>query len=179
MFNTEKGGEVEFVRPADPERGKRLAAVMEARHDALALAVASGGSPLDFPQEGNGPRTGFPCDWCEYVTVCWPDAEDGMSPQASSIVDDPELVAEKAATYLAARDEESQAKKRKDAAFAFLRGIVGEFGEFRVTQTPDGEGEMVLDEESAIDLLKQYGEDVPVMFKPGRRGYPRVTRLKR
>jgi hypothetical protein len=179
LFNTEKGGEVEFTRPANPERGERLASIMAARHEALAAAVAGDGAPEDFPQEGNGPNTGFPCDWCEYVTLCWGDWEGDLSPQAASIVEDPALVAEKAAEYLAARDEESAAKKRKDGAFAFLRGIRGTFGDFAVTQTADGEGEMVPDVEAMLDTFTVNGLTVPTLFKPGRKGYPKVSRLKK
>jgi hypothetical protein len=179
LFNTEKGGEVEFTRPANPERGERLASIMAARHEALAAAVAGDGAPEDFPQEGNGPNTGFPCDWCEYVTLCWGDWEGGLSPQAASIVEDPALVAARAAEYLIARDEESAAKKRKDAAFAFLRGIRGTFGDFAVTQTADGEGEMVPDVEAMLDTFKANGLTVPTLFKPGRKGYPKVSRLKK
>jgi hypothetical protein len=178
MFNTEKGGEVEFTKPADPERGERLARIMAARHEALAAAVAADGAPEDFPQEGNGPNTGFPCDWCEFVTVCWGNWEGDLSPQAASIVEDPEMVAAKAEEYLAARDEESAAKKRKDGAFSFLRGITGEFGQFKIGRTRDGEGEMVLNEDEARDALIAAGIPVPELFKPGRKGYPTVSRLK-
>ena len=179
LFNTEKGGEVEFTRPADPVRGERLAHVMAARHEALAEAVARGGSPEEFPQEGNGPNTGFPCDWCEFTSACWPTPDGDLSPQAATIVADPEKVAEKAAEYLLARDEESAIKRRKDAAFAFLRGIVGEFGDYRVSKTRDSEGEMVPDVESMLDILKEHGIPVPELFKPGRKGYPLVTRIKK
>jgi hypothetical protein len=178
LFNTEKGGEVEFTRPADPVRGERLAHIMSARHEALAAAVAGDGAPEDFPQDGNGPNTGFPCDWCEYVSVCWGDWEGDLSPQAATIVEDPEMVAAKAAEYLVARDEESAAKRRKDGAFSFLRGITGTFGEFKITRTKDGEGEMVLDEGAARDALIAAGIPVPELFKPGRKGYPLVARLK-
>lgn len=179
LFNTEKGGEVEFMRPADPERGARLAAIMEARHNALALAVSLKGDPEEFPQEGNGPNTGFPCDWCEFTSRCWGDWQGDLSPQAATIVDDPDKVIAQAAIYLAAREAESAAKKRKDGAFAFLRGIIGEFGEFRVGKTRDGEGEMVPDVEAMIAYMTANQQPVPELFKPGRKGYPTVTRIKK
>jgi hypothetical protein len=178
LFNTEKGGEVEFTRAADPERGKRLAEIMAARHSALATAVIMGGKPEDFPREGNGPTRGFPCDWCEYVTECWPDWEGDLSPQAQTIVDDEGTVEAYAEQYLTASAAESAAKKAKYDAAAFLSGIRGTFGGFTVTRTRDGEGSDEPDVDAMVTLLGDAGIPVPTSFKPGRRGYVKVGRVK-
>jgi hypothetical protein len=178
LFNTEKGGEVEFTRPADPVRGERLANIMAARHEALTFAVEQGGAPEDFPQEGNGPGRGFPCDWCEFVTTCWGEAEGDLTPQAQTIVDDPEQVASYAEQYLTASAEESAAKKRKYDAAAFLSGIRGTFGGFTVSRTKDGEGSDEPDVDAMVALLASAGTPIPTLFKPGRRGYVKVNRVK-
>ena len=65
------------------------------------------------------------------------------------------------APHLAARDEESAAKRRKDGAFSFLRGITGEFGQFKIGRTRDGEGEMVLNEDAARDALVAAVKTLP------------------
>jgi hypothetical protein len=179
LFNTEKGGEVEFTRPADPVRGERLANIMAARHEALTFAVEQGGRPEDFPQEGSGPGRGFPCDWCEFVTTCWGEWEGDLSPQAQTIVEDPALVEAYAEQYLAASAVESQAKKQKYDSLAFLKGIRGTFGGYTISQVNDGPGEDVPDVDAMVTLLGDAGTPVPTVFKPGRRGYPRVSRVKK
>jgi hypothetical protein len=179
LFNTEKGGEVEFTRPADPVRGERLANVMAARHEALTFAVDEGGQPEDFPQEGNGPGRGFPCDWCEFVSGCWPDWVGDLSPQAQTIMDDEGTVEAYAEQYLTASAAESAAKKLKYDAAAFLSGIRGTFGGFTVSRTKDGEGEDVPDADAMVALLGSLKQQVPTMFKPGRRGYVTVKRVKK
>jgi hypothetical protein len=179
LLNTETGERVEFTQPADPERGKALVDALAERHAALMMSVDLGGSPEDFPQEGKGPGRGFPCDWCEWVSRCWPDPTGGLlSPQAATIADDPDAVAQAAADYKRFAALESEAKKGKYDAQAFLRGIVGTFGEWSVSQTKDGEGEEVLDEDAAIAALTAAGIPVPTLFKPGRKGYPLVRRAK-
>lgn len=179
LVNTETGERVEFFQPADPERGLELVHALAERHAALMMSVDMGGSPEDFPQEGKGPGRGFPCDWCEWVSRCWPDPTGGiLSPQAATIVDDPEKIAQAAADYKRGAALESEGKKLKYDAQAFLRGIKGTFGEWSVTQTKDGEGEMVLDEDAARDALIAAGLPVPELFKPGRKGYPLVRRAK-
>jgi hypothetical protein len=179
LFNTEKGGEVEFTRPADPVRGERLANIMAARHEALTFAVEQGGRPEDFPQEGSGPGRGFPCDWCEFVTTCWGEWEGDLSPQAQTIVEDPALVEAYAEQYLAAAAVESKAKQQKYDAAAFLSGIRGTFGGFTVSRTRDGEGSDEPDVDAMVALLGSLGQPVPTSFKPGRRGYVKVGRVKK
>lgn len=179
LINTETGERVEFTQEADPERGLALVLDLAERHEALKFSVDLGGSPEDFPQEGKGPGRGFPCDWCEWVSKCWPDPTGGvLSPQAATIVDDPDAIATAAADYKRFAAMEAEAKKGKYDAQAFLRGIVGTFGEWAVSQTKDGDGEMVLDEDAARDALIAAGIPVPELFKPGRKGYPLVRKAK-
>lgn len=179
LINTETGERVEFTQPADPERGKALVDALAERHAALTMSVDLGGSPEDFPQEGKGPGRGFPCDWCEWVSRCWPDPTGGLlSPQAATIADDPEAIAQAAAEYKRGAAMEAEGKKLKYDSGAFLKGIVGTFGEWSVKQSKDGEDQTVLDEDAAIAALTAAGLPVPTLVKPGRRGYPIISRAK-
>lgn len=179
LINTETGERVEFTQPADPTRGKALVDDLAQRHAELIASVAEGGSPEDFPQEGKGPGRGFPCDWCEWASACWPDPTGGaLSPQAQTIVDDPDAIAQAAADYKRGAALESEGKKIKYDAQAFLKGIIGTFGEWSVSQTKDGEPLEVLDEDAAIEALTAAGIPVPTLVKPGRKGYPLIRKAK-
>jgi hypothetical protein len=179
LLNTETGERVEFTKPADPDRGLALVTALAERHAALEASVTLGGSPEDFPQEGRGPGRGFPCDWCEWVSLCWPDPTGGLlSPQAATIVDDPAAVERAAEDYRIGAAMEAEGKKLKYDAAAFLRGITGTFGQWTVGMTKDGAGEMVLDEDAAREALIAAGIPVPELFKPGRKGYVMVRRAK-
>jgi hypothetical protein len=178
LLNTETGERVEFTRPADPERGKALVDALAARHEAIADAMLRDSAPEEFPQEGKGPGRGFPCDWCEWVTRCWgPEPDDGKSVQSATIADDPAKIAQAAEDYKRYAAMESEGKKGKYDAAAFLRGITGTFGGWTVGQTRDGVGEEVLDEDAAIAALTAAGIPVPTLFKPGRKGYVTVKRV--
>jgi len=179
LINTETGERVEFTQPADPTRGKALVESLAERHAALMMSVAMGGSPEDFPQEGKGPGRGFPCDWCEWTSQCWPDPTGGaLSPQAATIVDDPDAIAQAAADYKRFAAMESEAKKGKYDCAAYLKGIVGTFGEWSVSQTKDGAPQEVLDEDAAVEALTAAGIPVPTLMKPGRKGYPLIRKAK-
>jgi hypothetical protein len=101
-----------------------------------------------------------------------------LSPQAQTVIEDPAKVEAYAEQYLTAAAAESAAKKLKYDAAAFLSGIRGTFGRFTVSRTKDGEGEDVPDVDAMVTLLGSLGEPVPTMFKPGRKGYVKVGRVK-
>jgi hypothetical protein len=133
-----------------------------------------------FPQEGDGPGRGFPCDpWCGFLATCWPNAVEGLSPQAATIVDDPQEVADRAAEYLEAAAQAKEWTDRKYTAAAFLNGIVGTFGGFTVARTKDGAGEDVPDTDEMVRMLSSEGQAIPMVFKAGRRGYVKVGRVKK
>lgn len=115
---------------------------------------------------------------CPFVSACWPDAREGMSPQSETVVDDPEAVGRWASQYMAASAEESAAKRRKSEASAFLRGIGGTF------PTPDGARVKVTVVGGSakrvpdIDAIReQWRGDLP-MKEQRSASYPRVTRLR-
>jgi len=62
-FDVETRTRQEFVKPADPVYAQSIVDRVVERHDALLGALSIGGSPEDFPREGNGPGS-FPCGWC-------------------------------------------------------------------------------------------------------------------
>jgi hypothetical protein len=177
LLNTETGVRYEFERPADPVRGKALVDELADRHARITASMDAGEEPDVFDREGKGPGRGFPCDWCEWATACWPGERDGMSPQAVTIVDNPELIAEAAASYRTGMEMESAGKKIKSDSAAFLKGITGTFGDWKVAQVPDGREQSVPDEQEMLSMLSQAGMPIPMVTKAGRRGYPRVSRL--
>jgi hypothetical protein len=182
----QRGVPVEFTMPYDPQHGAELVALANERHAALMDVRSLLGVVTDdalslveqFPREGKGPGR-FPCDWCPFVSACWPDARDGMSPQSETVVDDPEAVGRWASQYMAAASaEESAAKRRKSEASAFLRGIGGTF------PTPDGARVKVTVVGGSakrvpdIDAIReQWRGDLP-MKEQRSASYPRVTRLR-
>jgi hypothetical protein len=187
-INRDTGERIIWSQLADMDVARGIAEMMRGRQADIDEAKASvemfGADPVEmaeqFPQEGNGPGRGFPCDpWCGFLATCWPGGGDGLSPQAVTIVDNPEKVAEQAAIYLEASQEESAAKKRKYDAAAFLKGVVGTFGGFTVAQTKDGAGEDVPDVDAMIEVMTASGLPIPTLYKPGRRGYARVGRVKK
>lgn len=185
VINTETGGRVEFTRPADPKRGEAMAKALGERHAELAGAVRlveAGADPLEvvetFPREGNGPGRGFPCDWCPFIEQCWPEARDGLSPQAVTVVDDPQEVEDKAGEYMDASQRESAAKKDKYNAQAYLKGIEGTFGRYKITTTGGRTGPDEPDTEAMVELLALLGHAIPMRGGVVRSSYPRVTRVK-
>jgi len=185
VINTETGERVEFTRAADPIRGETLAKDLSRRHDRLETArllSTAGEDPLalveTFEREGNGPGRGFPCDWCPFIAQCWPEEADGLSAQAQTVVDNPDEVAAKAAEYMVASRAESEAKKVKYDAQAYLRGIEGVFGSYKITTTGGKPSPDEPDPDAMIDLLSMLGQTIPMRSGPVRSSYPRVTKVK-
>lgn len=189
-INRDTGEHTVWERVQDLDRARALAAEIERRQTAIDAARERLADPTSsvgavelaeqFPREGDGPGRGFPCDWCAWVDQCWPLPFDaalaGMSPQSQSVVDDPEQIAEKAAEYRQAADDEREAKDRKYAAQAFLKGITGTFEGWKITQIGGGGDTEVPDVDALIDFVRDHGEPVPMTTKPGRKPYPKVTR---
>lgn len=189
-FNRETGERKEYIRPADPEVGLALASKARVRHDALMGAAALVGTvePEDlvdtFPREGKGPGRGMPCDWCPFITKCWPSADpDGpMSPQSMTAAGDVEAVGAYAEEYLQASAEASKAEYRKKDAQAFIKGLDGTYpspdgGEIKIT-TVGGKPSQVPDCSAMQATLEELGLEVPTKWT-ARSSYPKVSRLKK
>lgn len=189
-FNRETGQRMEYTRPADPEVGQALVIKAAGRHNELmaaAAVTASVGDPLllvgSFPREGRGPGRGMPCDWCPFMSLCWPEpTKDGGTPQSETIREDNEEIGAYAAEYLEAAAEASKAERRKYDAQAFLKGITGSFpdpntgGTINIT-TAGGSRSQVVDCDAAAARLEELGEEVPKKWT-SRASYPKVTRAK-
>ncbi len=163
--NRDTGESQEFVEAYDDERAWEAVVLM----GRLASDIADG---VDIPRQGNGPGTGFPCDWCEFVRECWnmADVPAGRSPQSAGIdVADPEWVAA-ASDYLEAQQAEAKAKDAKAANRMRLVGVPGEADGLKVawqggrtipaTVEPDPDAMEV--------LIQEAGWEVPVREVPER-----------
>lgn len=185
-FNVESRTREEYTKPADPVRAQMLVNRVSVRHDALLGAVQAGGSPEDFPREGNGPGS-FPCDWCPFMSACWGDggpSDPDRTVMSESISEDSAQIGAYIADYLAASAEESKAKTAKDQAGGFLKGLVGDY------PLPDGStgrvslvGGKLKDPEPDCEAMQarllELGEEVPMKFGARTARYTRVIRLKR
>jgi hypothetical protein len=179
LLNRDTGERAMFEKRADRRAGKLLASLLEERHNRLYQSVMDEGSPEAFPREGRGPETGWPCDWCPWLSRCWPDAEGELSPQSSTVVDDPAEIAAWAEKYLEAQQAESKFKQAKQEAGAFLRGITGVFGQFKVAWPGGSPRADSVDCEAAADLLRKNDLPVPMQSNGFTTKYTRVYRLKR
>jgi len=186
--NRETGQYVTFTKEYDRQRAVDVAASMALRQasiDEAKEALADPTRDLDpvvlaetFPREGYGPGRGMPCDWCPFMSQCWPVPFDGLSPQSSTVVDNPEEVERWAGEYRQATANAKEWTDRKYAAQAFLQGIVGSFGEWSVSQQAGGKDTDVPDVDAMVDLLASMDVPIPMLTKPGRKGFPRVVRRK-
>lgn len=187
-FNRETGEVEEYTRPADPEVGLALVAKAAGRHNELTAAAAvtaSVGNPLllvdSFPREGKGPGRGMPCDWCPYLSLCWPEPSvDGGTPQSESIRRDNEEIGAYAAEYLEAAAESSKAERRKYDAQAFLKGITGivpspDGGQIRIAQV-GGAPKQVPDCAQMEQDLIDAGLPVPMKWQRAA-SYPKISRV--
>ncbi len=78
--------------------------------------------PENVERNYHGPGISFVCDSCKWLTACWgPERPDGKPRQANDIKDD-ESVRRALQEYIEARDDEKNAKERKDFARALLSG---------------------------------------------------------
>lgn len=184
-INRDNGDHTVWSQPFDPDRARGLAGKVEGRQAAIDKAKDEvlDGRPLleaaeSFPREGDGPGRGMPCDWCPWVDTCWPLPFDlNLTPQSATIAEDPDEVEDWADRYLRAAAAIKELESEKYTALEFLRGIAGKFGKFKVTQVGNATPVEVPDVEAMIAELGLHGIGIPMVTKPGRRPYPKVTRL--
>jgi hypothetical protein len=185
--NRDTGEHTVWEKPQDLDRGRELVHKIVMRQDQIDRAIVDvneGDETPDsamemFDREGDGPGRGFPCDWCPFLSACWPSpVDEGLSPQSQTVVDDPEQVAEKAAEYRQAAAEAKHWTDRKYAAQAFLKGITGTFGGFKIAQVGGGAPTEAPDVDAMVERFIELGEPVPMLSKPGRKPYPKVTAPK-
>lgn len=192
-FNRETGAHTEWQRDADPEVGQALVQTIADRQHRLDQEharvtfgnVSAVEAAEQVEREGKGPGRGFPCDWCEFVDICWPDVEGDVTPQAATTDPDDDLaVGQFALEYL-----EHKAAERKEAAAAkdarvFIEGLD------RVVPDPnDPSAELVVrmvggnpkdepDCEAMAERLEMLGES-PIMRTVLTARYPSVRRRKK
>jgi len=189
LLNRDTGERAEFVREADLEEARALVAKLVGRHEQLSAAASFSALTVDplavvdnFPREGRGPGSGMPCDWCEFLDLCWPTPTvDGGTPQSETVRDDAEQIGRWAQEYLEAHAEESKASSRKSDAQAFLKGVDGVYplpdgGSVKIT-TVGGEPSRVPDCDAMRARLEEAGEEVPMTWRR-RSSYPRLSRRK-
>lgn len=191
-FNRETGAHMDFERAADPERGLALVEKVAYRHKTLldsSSLVGVAGDALTlvetFPREGAGPGRGMPCDYCEFVSLCWPsisDPDDPRSPQSLTVEGDDLALGALAMEYLDAAQEERKGAQRKKDAQAFLKGQDGEYpgpdgNTYRIS-TVGGRSQQVPDCTAMEERLTELGEAVPLRWSQTT-SYPRITRLKK
>jgi hypothetical protein len=166
LINRETGEEATFARPADAERGAQLVEELDHRQTQLDTST----SPDELPREGSGPGRGMPCDWCEWCTACWGVGQNGRSPQAELIVDDPEKVADTLETYLDAGAAEREAGKVKGDARAYLTGLpAGDYRGLRLDWRGGGEQPARPDADAMAAALIAAGMEVPYTKPESRR----------
>jgi hypothetical protein len=113
--------------------------------------------------------------WCEFFSIC---REPGDDDGTDTVITNPDLIAAVAA-YAQARDQETAARKRKDAVASEIRGLRGIAGEYRVGLSREGDKAEVLDEAWIRADYESRGEIVPVTWKPGRPPSLSVTRVRK
>lgn len=175
LLNRETGEEQVFMRPADPEHGKQVLVRLLDRQRQIDDAF----SPNELPREGSGPGRGFPCDYCDWVSACWPDPDDEeLSPQSATIADDPILIGQVLEDYLAVSAELSKLDKAKKDARAFLTGIpAGDYGDATLKWQGGNELDPEPDVEEMMAILDQQGIAIPVKPKFSAKSL-RVVRKK-
>lgn len=191
-INRDNGDHTVWTQPFDLGRAQMLAAKIEGRQAAIDAAkqrvldtaniVLGSDAPVveaeQFPQEGNGPGRGMPCDYCPWLDRCWPAPFDlSLTPQSASVSEDAVKVAHHAETYLSASAKVKEWEAVKFTAMEFLRGLVGKYDTFKITQVGKGEPVEVPDVDTMLAEYAARGEGVPMVLKPGKRPYPKVTRL--
>jgi PD-(D/E)XK nuclease superfamily len=185
-INRDTGAHTVWSQPFDRPLAESLAGIIEERQAAIDEAKAKVVDPMvdgvllaeSFPREGSGPGRGMPCDYCPFMSQCWPVPFDDLSPQSATVVDDPQQVEQWAARYREASALAKQWTDEKYAAMEFLRGIVGSFGDWQVAQRAGGQDMDVPDVDAMVETFTQLGLPVPTLVKPGRKGFPVVTRKR-
>lgn len=129
----------------------------------------------DMPRRGNGPETGFPCDWCPFWRTCW-DVDNTPSDRshASKFTRSDELDA-LIDTYIDMGETEREAKAARAAARARLVGISYEANGRKLSWSRSREeDEDVVDVEALTALAVAEGLEVP-MTTTTKRVASRIT----
>jgi hypothetical protein len=143
-LDRDSGRPAVWTRPADLDRGRRLADQLRTLQDQLLAAP-----PDEAPRDGTG--NGFPCSYCAWAVRCWGD------PAIQPI---PDHEAEQAARdYLTASAAEATARTIKQRARERLIGrtIDGTDVSVRWTTTT----RRMIDEPATLQLLADLGADAP------------------
>lgn len=191
-INRETGQVEEFMRPADPEVGRAIVARIADMHLTLTRAAirASDDDALsiveEFPREGKGPGRGMPCDWCPFLSACWPDptGPDGTPQSATMDPDDMEAISSLASQYLTASAIAKKAYDQRDDIKPFLSGMDvvvpdPEDPEYELTVKMVGgnPGKPEYDCEAMAERLESLGY-APIMRETTTARYVRIGRRK-
>lgn len=108
---------------------------------------------FDMPRRGNGPDTGFPCDWCPFWRTCW-DVEHTPADRshASKFTRDDELDA-LIDTYIDMGETEREAKAARAAARARLVGISYEANGRKLSWSNGGRVKTTTEDEIDVEAL--------------------------
>lgn len=174
LFNRETGQENEFMRDADYEHGRKVVEDLIERQ----IEIDQATEPDLLPREGAGPGRGFPCDYCDWMSRCWPEGEQDRSPQAETIADDPDAIGQVLADYLAVSEPLSKLEDAKKDARAFLTGLpAGTYGGYTLSWQGGRDLDPEPDPEAMEELLMENG--LPVPTRPRRSALSiRVNRVK-
>jgi hypothetical protein len=174
LFNRESGDEARFEREADAREGAYLVDRLIARQEFLNQA----NRPEDIAREAAGPGTGFPCDYCDWMTECWGPPQGDLSPQAATIAEDEQAIEDVLMTYLSASAEAGKLEKAKKEARAFLTGIPpGQYGDAVLKWQGGNDLGEEPDPEGMMELIAMLGYDVPTRRKVSAKSV-RVVRAK-
>lgn len=194
-INRETGQVEEFMRPADPEVGAAIVSRIADRHEQLVGAqyrvsiedFAPDDVVEDFPREGAGPGRGMPCDWCPWLSACWPDptGPDGTPQSATMDPDDVTAIASMASDYLTLSQTAKKAYDARDDIKPFLAGLDVAVPD---PQDPDYEltvkmvggnpGQPEYDCEAMAERLESLGY-APIMRETTTARYVRIGRRKK
>lgn len=192
-FNRETGEHCEYERAADPEVGRALVDKIATRHGELVAAqsrmliegFAADDVVEDFPREGAGPGRGMPCDYCPFVSMCWPDptGPDGTPQSATMDPDDAAALASLASEYLSLRQTGKKAYDASDDIKPFLAGVEADVPDphdpaYELTiHMTGGKPKQALDCEAMAEKLESLGY-APIVKDTTTARYVKVGRRK-
>lgn len=122
---------------------------------------------FDMPRRGNGPDTGFPCDWCPFWRTCWDvdNTPDDRS-HASKFTQDDEIE-QLIDVYVDTGEVERDAKAARAAARQRLVGIHYDLNGRRLSWSrPKQEMVDEIDVEALTVAAVEAGLDVPMVSVP-------------
>ncbi|MBO0813852.1 MAG: hypothetical protein J2P30_01660 [Actinobacteria bacterium] len=108
--------------------------------------------------------------WCPFVSLCRTPGDDAGEP-----ITDPDIAAAVAAYGQMSESISALERDRKKLA-PMLAGLNGTAGDWRVSMSAEGKPKPVPDEDAIRAAYEARGEEMPVVLKPGRAAFLRVTR---